>query len=72
MGLLTRNVHEHFRAGFNLQLLAALHRQRSGAARATDNQSYRRAFAASGNTADDGANGRANSRALDRLIGPAS
>src|SRR5215212_10102771 len=64
-------MHEHFRARFDLQLLASVHGQRSGAASTADNQPDRRAFAATGNTPDDRAHSRSNSGALDRLIGPA-
>src|ERR1051325_12059655 len=69
---LARDVNEHLGARFNLQLFAAVCAQRSGATGPADDQANRRALAATGNTAHDRADRRADSRALHRLLGPAS
>jgi hypothetical protein len=61
-------VYEHFGARFNLQFLAALHRQGSGATCATDNQPNRSTFATTGDPADNRANRRANSGTFDCLV----
>src|SRR5215217_7585108 len=65
-------MHQHLRAGFDLQLFTTVHGQRSCATSTADNQPDRRAFAASGYTADNRAHSRANAGTLDRLLGPAA
>src|ERR1041384_8007141 len=69
---LARDVDQHLGPGLDLQLLASLHRQRTGAPCATDDQANRGAFTATGNTTDYRTDRRADTGPFHSLLGSAA